>query len=561
MIPRTLVLTAAVLVRKVEAKSWSPKKRGREPLGSYEQNPAAPHVQTQQHLSQLLLPEEDKQKRQEADHILVGDENVGNGFTDPSALSDPRISGYKNEGDDKDICLFGSPGLQLTDESKEDRQNIAAVPLLIASRTRDLQEIPDFPLRHLNEDIFVWSSPSAQDPSPLSAIQEAPSNQQSHWLFASWQDKAASGLTQNNNDKSRSFDLVRINCNVAVESLTWSFAFGSIWPFACQMMGSASSAFIGMSRLILTMGLIQQGFLKMYEILQDWYVGRYIRISLEDVQRRYSREYQVPAVFRSVGRLVVHMTILFLMGSMMENLVGLAHKPCHLNKEGGGCHWWCSFLWLLASASTGHAAGAAIAIWGQGLRIQIEATTNGRPSGRRILRRPWQLIRYICDPGKWFREVLAGDPNRVAEPFNPDWRLFPATSMIVRILQLAAVAKEMYGSDKIMHKLMRLTLIQQAFGDEWFRVLMCEKRVALGIGVMVGYLVSTLSLLFKIVNKPVSSVSSVSILLVAPSIIAVALSAWMNVLAFLSRRKQTLRAADNNASFTIEEYKRVNGAF
>ena len=133
--------------------------------------------------------------------------------------------------------------------------------------------------------------------------------------------------------------------------------------------------------------------------------------------------------------------------------------------------------------------------------------------------------------------------------------------MIVRILQLAAVAKEMYGSDKIMHKLMRLTLIQQAFGDEWFRVLMCEKRVALGIGVMVGYLVSTLSLLFKIVNKPVSSVSSVSILLVAPSIIAVALSAWMNVLAFLSRRKQTFRAADKNTSLTIEEYKRVNGAF
>ena len=83
----------------------------------------------------------------------------------------------------------------------------------------------------------------------------------------------------------------------------------------------------------------------------------------------------------------------------------------------------------------------------------------------------------------------------------------------------------------------------------------------MGIGVMVGYLVSTLSLLFKIVNKPVSSVSSVSILLVAPSIIAVALSAWMNVLAFLSRRKQTLRAADKNTSLTIEEYKRVNGAF
>ena len=255
--------------------------------------------------------------------------------------------------------------------------------------------------------------------------------------------------------------------------------------------------------------------------------------------------------------------MLFMIGRWMENMVGLAHTPCHMRKEGGGCHWWCSFLWLLASTGTGHAAGAAMAIWGRGLRIQMEAA-NGRPSGQRILRRPWLLVRYMCDPGKWFREVLARDrhdPKRVVEPYNPDWRLFPATSIIVRTFQLAAVAKEMYGSDAAMHKFMRLTLIQQAFGDEWFRVLLCERRVALGIAVMAGYLLSTVNLLIKIVNKPVTSVSSVSILLVAPSVIAVALSAWMNVLAFLSRRKQSLRAAENTSSFAIEEYKRVNGAF
>ena len=288
MIPRSLVLTAVVMVRHIEARSWSPKKRGREPLGSYEQNMATHMMQNHQPLSLLHLPEEDMQKRQRQkdDHVPGGDEHVDGGFTDPSASSELRILDHQNESDDRDeICWDGRAGgatdpanaasseLRIpdqphNDESTENQHKSFTVPVLIASRTRNLQEVPDLPLRHMNDHLFPWTSPSAQDPSLSFSTIDSSSTQQSSWLILASQDKAASGLTQINDDGSRSFDLVRINCDVSVGSLTWSFAFGSIWPFACQMMGSASSAFIGMSRLILTMGLIQQGFLKMYEILQ-----------------------------------------------------------------------------------------------------------------------------------------------------------------------------------------------------------------------------------------------------------------------------------------------------
>lgn len=456
--------------------------------------------------------------------------------------SDARVDGA--------LGSFGVPpvaeeDLEQQQDDSDDNEKDSANCKFLAIRMANMYDVPELVplLRHRNaaDEVLSWTN----------------AEHHAKWLK----------LTRKNGNISKNpeCDLAQtaILSNASLESLSWSFALGACLPVAHQFVRALSSTVWGMGRLLLSMGLVQQAFLQVYTVVQDWYTGRYIRQTLQHVERQYNRQYQVPAIFRSAGRLLVHMAVLFVIGEWMENMVGLGHAPCHMSKEGGGCHWWCGFLWLLASTGTGHSAGVAIAIWGRGLRIQIESPA-GRPSGRRILRRPWLLARWIYDPGKWFREVLARDrrdPSRHAlQPFDPDWRLFPATWRIVRILQLAAVAKEMWGSDAIMHDFMRLVLIQQALGDEWFRVLMCEKRVALGIAVMVGYFVSTVNLFSKIIHKPMTCVSSVSILLAAPSVVAAALSAWMNVLEFLSRRKQAMRATGNDA-VAIEQYKRVNGPF
>jgi len=433
----------------------------------------------------------------------------------------------------------GPPEDQLDATSSADKEEDSTTAYLATNMT-NLQDVPDLvPLQHRNDDnvLLPWMNVGQRQPK---------------WLISA----------RENGDSKNTDPPPLLAQRVSFDSLTWSFALGACFPVSRQLVCSLSSTAWGMGRLLLSMGLVQQVFLQCYKVLEDWYTGRYIRKTLQHMERQYNRQYQVPAILRSVGRLLVHMTLLFVIGEWMENMVGLSHAPCHMRKAGGGCHWWCGFLWLLAATGTGHSAGVAIAMWGRGLRIQLESTT-GRPSGRRILRRPWLLARWMYDPGKWFREVLARDrrdPSHALQPFDPDWRLFPATWRIVRILQLAAVAKEMWGSDAIMHEFMRLVLIQQAFGDEWFRVLMCEKRVTLGIAVMAGYLFSTVNLFSKILHKPMPNVSSVSILLAAPSVVAVALSAWMNVLEFLSRRKKVMKATGNDA-VAIEQYKRVNGPF
>jgi hypothetical protein len=319
----------------------------------------------------------------------------------------------------------------------------------------------------------------------------------------------------------------------------------------------------------------------LHTIGKDWYTGYYLRTTLERVEHQYTKRYDVPACLRSVGRLVLHGFILFLLGAIMEWMVGLSYLPCRFT-SGGGCHWWCGLLWLVAVTGPGHAAGVAVAIWVSGLRLQLAAeySSQKRPSVRRIISRPGTLLRWIVDPDQWFRELLASrhaaeDPVHYAlQPFDPDWRMFPATWSTLRVVQMIAIAKEMHGSDTIMHTFMRLVLVQQAFSDEWYRVLMCEKRVAWAIVVMVGYTLSTVSLFWNMIRKPAHIVSSLSILMTTPSVLAVVISFWMNVLVYFERRQnhmatQTSRLLsdnDDDGKFTIidpiqsaiQQYQKAN---
>lgn len=327
---------------------------------------------------------------------------------------------------------------------------------------------------------------------------------------------------------------------------------------ACVSTGRAVG--IRAARVLVPVALARRAFRWLYSCGQDWYTGYYIRTTLENMERQYKTQFQVPACLRSLGRLATHLSALFLLGSFMEWMVGLSYSPCHFESV-GGCHWWCGLLWLISVSGPGHSLGVAMAIWVRGLRIQIADDRQKRPSGRRIVTRPWALLRWMIDPDKWFREIIArdrNDPVHALKPFDPDWLMFPATWSSLRVMQMVAIAKEMHGSDRIMHAFMRQFLLQQAFSDEWYRVLMCEKRVAWSIALMVGYMMSTLGLFWNMVSKPAHKVSSLSILITAPSVLAVAISGWMTVLVYFDRREHIAIKNDiDPIQEAIHQYKRV----
>lgn len=311
--------------------------------------------------------------------------------------------------------------------------------------------------------------------------------------------------------------------------------------------------------------------------IQDWYTGRFMRITYKTLEQQYKTAYSqiFPTTKRSLGRILIHVTILFTIGRIVESLLGLQDPTQCMFPGQGGCYWWCGIAWLSTVISTGHAASSAIAIWGP-LKVHLmedddnddpvndkdavsaHNNMNGRshwhhrPNFYRIFRRPWTVIHFVLDPDQWFREIVEHDRRRrrkaaIMKPaFDPDPRMFPVTWSFVRILQMIAVAKEMYSSQSIMHSFMKQVLIEQAFSDEWYRVFIVEKRIGLGSAVMIGYMISAMNLMWKVIGiKSVPNISGISFLFILPSVLAIIVSAWMNVLVLFNRNSQT---NNNNAS-------------
>jgi hypothetical protein len=330
---------------------------------------------------------------------------------------------------------------------------------------------------------------------------------------------------------------------------------------ATTSMSSAAIIFFAIAKLVVPLKLVEQIFQLLYTVGQDWYTGWYIRTTFERIEQQYHRQYQMPAVFRSLGRLAVHLLFLFALGEFAEWLVGLRYSPCQSNV--GGCQFWCALLWISSVSSVGHAAGVVLAIWGWKLRVQVVESDKPRPSLKRIFLRPWNLVRWILDPDKWFRDLLARDrrdPAHALKPFDPNWLMFPATWGSLKMLQWIGVAKEMYGDAFMMNTFMRQFLISQALGDEWYRVLFCERRIALGICVLAAYTVSTLGIFFTALRKPAPYFSSISILFMTPSLLAVFISAWMNILVYFDRAEKIspeLQGANDQVQEALRHYKRV----
>lgn len=349
-----------------------------------------------------------------------------------------------------------------------------------------------------------------------------------------------------------------------------------------QVSGTAlvcfGSALLGTLRLLAPLIVARRGLNWLGDVVTDWYRGHYLRTTYQRMEHQYYRYYQGPAVFRSLGRLVSQLALLFALGRVMEWMVGLSHAPCVLT-DSGGCHWWCGALWLVAVIGTGHAGAAAIALWGGPLRIQIRADRHGataaqagtgadapprRPSARHVFARPWRLLQWMRDPDQWIRAMaaaqrfpgpFANDLSRHDEPlrpFRPDPLLFPATWEPLRALHLLGLAREMTTPcHHRMRAIMRRALIQQAFADEWYRVLLCERRIAIGMLAMAGYLISALSVFWTAATARPATASGPTALLLLPHLASVVVSAYVNVFVYHDLRRATKKQrAQSNPTAT-----------
>ena len=270
-------------------------------------------------------------------------------------------------------------------------------------------------------------------------------------------------------------------------------------------------------------------------------------------ERAYLRYYEFPAVTRAMARLVSQLGILIglswavrwwmiwvLMGNSVgpmvmdvitgidDGMVGVAGGrfpgpgwkvglPCH--QRGKGMAWLCGFFWIASVVSIGHAFAMALSVWGGPLRLQAAAQQQAeKPKAilRRVVHHPISWIKgmeewkYLSiDNFAQRRDRRKGGKVRSSNSrervFNPDPILFPSTWLPLRWLQIFAVSKA-FSTDPLKYRwcspddskvviprLMKQYLIQLALGDEWRRVCLGEKRVGLGIMVVLSYFTGKLS--------------------------------------------------------------------
>lgn len=126
--------------------------------------------------------------------------------------------------------------------------------------------------------------------------------------------------------------------------------------------------------------------------------------------------------------------------------------------------------------------------------------------------------------------------------FNPDPILFPATWLPLRWLQIFAVTKA-FSTDPLQYRwcspeesrvviprLMKQYLVQLALGDEWHRVFLGEKRVGLGILVVISYFVALVWMVFTTFTLDGGAAA-----MLIPSVLAAIISGAINMAIFWNR--------------------------
>jgi len=251
------------------------------------------------------------------------------------------------------------------------------------------------------------------------------------------------------------------------------------------------------------------------------------------MEKLYINYYETPATFRALSRTISQWIVYLFLARVMGWLVGITHSPCR--SDGRGLAFTCGLLWIGSVVGAGHAFAEAVALWGGPLRLQAVKHPT-KTSFFKVFTRPWHILQWMQNPEQWISMIA--EPER--RPFKPNPIMFPATWIPLRLLQMVAVAKvaatepDDYvwcpdGGDQIP-RLMGKYLLQLALCDEWCRVFIREERVGLGIGVAVAYYFAMLSLLVSS-----AMINGKATLLMVPSLIAIIISGWMNIVIFWNR--------------------------
>jgi hypothetical protein len=215
------------------------------------------------------------------------------------------------------------------------------------------------------------------------------------------------------------------------------------------------------------------------ELVYDYMRGRYIRTTYTKMENLYIRYYELPAVFRAISRTVAQALILFILSFVTSRNISLlpgARSPF----DPPGC-WWSGVICILLTVGGGNLSASALSVWGGPLRIQVNASHQSSRNLSRVFTRPWHILQWMKDPEEWITSIAS--PPAI-QPFAADPILFPATWAPLRLLQILGVAQALSRPN-----VMRLFLLQVAFADEWYRTLVSERRVTLGLCVALCYLV------------------------------------------------------------------------
>ena len=242
-------------------------------------------------------------------------------------------------------------------------------------------------------------------------------------------------------------------------------------------------------------------------------------------------------------------------GTQFDGILGNVWNvglPCH--QRGRGMAWLCGLIWIGAVVGTGHACTVALSVWGGPLRLQAAAVQAEKPKQL--------LLRAVHHPIKWFRELeewkhlpdpkisrkdgarrrRGGGGGGASRVLDLDPLLFPATWLPLRWIQIFAVAKA-FSTDPqnyrwcspendriVIPKLMKQYLIQLALGDEWQRVCLGEKRVGLGILVVLSYFIALVLMVFTAFTLDGGSAA-----MLIPSVLAAIISGAINLMMFWNR--------------------------
>jgi len=315
-----------------------------------------------------------------------------------------------------------------------------------------------------------------------------------------------------------------------------------LWNFG----GESAAAFFGMLRLVAPLIVSRRFLVGLGDAVADYARGRYFRKTYTRAERVLIRYYEAPALARAIYRAGCQLGVLMVLSHTVRAVVVLFFTGGELFGV-SVLSFPGAFIWINATIWGGVAVQSFLTSWFKPLRIQISEDAYRRNrflSVSALATRPWHILQWLANPAEWLnvRAMLRtgrGRPN--SKDFVPSPLLFPATWVPVRICQMVAVARILSkdpghysprhtNESALMFRVATEFLVQVAAGDEWFRIFFVEKRVGLGLVVAIAYLVSLLA-----VAATSSMMDGAATLFMVPSILAVMVSAGMNLAIYWAR--------------------------